>query len=271
MLAQAVVNVNRDPMTVPEYEKALFMAYKAGHKVRYHFCKSGNTKLGKTMWTFSKTYSDQAFYVESFKGYITGSCIGYCDGCRKACYVAKSYRYGSVIKGHAINTCGMRYDFEKLCADLRGQLARACKANKAPEYVRIDQSGELMSAEEFNLLWCALAEEFPNVKFYVYTKAYDIVIPALLAGRVPGNLTVLISVWHEYGIREFFTVAHLPNVKAFVYDDKQFDYSVYGLARQTECKAYDEKGKLDHNVTCDKCQKCMNRLSCHKVIFCNEH
>ena len=267
MLSELQVNVNRDPMTIPEYEKALFMAYKAGHKVKYHFCKNGNVKLGN-MWTFSKTYSDQAFYVSEFKGYVTGSCIGYCDGCRKACYVAKSYRYGSVIKGHAINTCGIRYDFEKVYTDLRNQILRA--RNK-PVYIRVDQSGELMSTDEFINIWCKLGTEFSDVKFYVYTKAYDIVIQALLAGMVPDNFTVLISVWHEIGIREYFTVAHLPNVKAFVYDDHKFNYAAYGIVKQTECKAYDENGKLDHNITCDKCQKCMNRLSCHKVIFCNDH
>lgn len=268
MLAEKNVLVNRDAMTIPGYEKALFMAFKAGHKVKYHFCKSGNVKLGKNMWTFSKTYSDQEFYVAAFNGYVQGSCIGYCDGCRKACYVAKSYRYGSVIYNHAINTCGVRYELELVYIDLRNQLLRA--KNK-PSQVRIDQSGELINSDEFINLWCALAAEFSDISFYVYSKAYDIIIPALLAGLVPENLTVLISVWHEIGIREFFTVAHLPNVKAFVYDDHTFNYAAYGIVKQTECKAYDENGKLDHNITCDKCQKCFNRLACHKVIFCNDH
>ena len=265
MLSQ--VNLQVNSISIYDYEKALFSAYKASHKVKYHFCKNGNVKLGGSVWTYSKTYSDKAFFVDAFGGYVTGSCIGYCDGCRNACYVAKSYRYGSVILNHAINTCGIRYDLDKVYNDLRNQLLRA---RKKPVQVRIDQSGELMSHEEF-LMWCELAKEFSDIAFYVYTKAYDIVIPTLLSGSVPGNLTVLISVWHEFGIREFFTVAHLNNVKAFVYDDHTFDYSACGLIKQTECKAYGEDGKLDHNITCEKCKKCFNRLACHKVIFCNAH
>ena len=267
MLAYNAAQVKPD--IIGAYEKALFDCYVAGKKnFHFHFCKSGNTKLGKAMWTFSKTYSDQAFFIKAFNGYVTGSCIGKCDGCRESCYVKSSYRYGSVMLGHAINTCGIRYYMDQVYTDLRNQLLRA--KNK-PSQVRIDQSGELMSTAEFINIWCALASEFPNVKFYVYTKAYDIVIPALLAGLVPENLVVLISVWHEYGIREFFTVAHLSNVKAFVYDDHTFNYAAYGIVKQTECKAYDQNGKMDHNITCERCQKCFNNLACHKVIFCNAH
>ena len=264
-LQPEVVNGWNDE-TIRAYEKALFMAYKASHKVNYHFCKTGNIKLGN-MWTFSKTYSDQCFYVQDFGGYVQGTCGGYCDGCRNACYVKASYRYGSVIKGHAINTCGLRYEMTEVFKALNAQLTRA---RKKPDVIRYDQSGEIMNLEEFKELE-NMSLNNPEVVTYVYTKAYDIVIPELLAGNVPENLVVLISVWHEYGIREFNTVRHLPNVKAFVYDDHTFDYAAFGLIKQTECKAYDEHGKLDHNITCDKCKKCFNKLACHKVIFCNAH
>ena len=96
---------------------------------------------------------------------------------------------------------------------------------------------------------------------------YDVVIPALLAGNVPENMTVLISIWHKFGVNEFEKVKNLPNVKAFVYDD---NYK-YGFVIDTYCKAYDEHGKLDHNITCDKCKKCFNRLNNCKVIGCKAH
>ena len=89
--------------------------------------------------------------------------------------------------------------------------------------------------------------------------------------RVPKNLTILVSIWHDIGIQVYRVLRHIPNIKAFVYDDGTFDYTAYGIDITTWCKAYDENGKLDHNVTCDKCRKCFNRGKCSKVIGCKAH
>lgn len=117
-------------------------------------------------------------------------------------------------------------------------------------------------------MWCELAAAFPKINFYVYTKNYKAVTPALINNKVPENMTVLFSVWHEYGAREFKKVSHLENVKAFVYDDN-FNYSKKGIEIQTYCKAYtmqDGKMTLNHNITCDKCKKCFNRSNATKII-----
>lgn len=113
-----------------------------------------------------------------------------------------------------------------------------------------------------------MARQFPNIKFWLYTKAYSFVIPELLKGAVPENMTILFSIWHDYGVKEYKKVSHLRNVKAFVYDDG-FNYESLGVEIQTYCKAYalkDGKMTLNHNITCDKCKKCFNRSSGCKVI-----
>lgn len=244
----------------------------------------GNTKLGKTMGTFSKLKGDKDYYVPELDVIVKGSCGRFCKGCEKACYVEKSYvRHTnretgecSVILGHAINTLAFYNDIDKAFIDMHEQLNRK---RKKFVYVRIDQSGELISAYEYEK-WSWLSEQHPETIFYVYSKAFEYMTDYLLAGNVPKNLVTLFSVWHESGIQEYKAVAHLVNVKAFVYMDKNKDpengwgleeYKAHGLDVQTMCAAYDLKGKMNHDITCDKCKKCMNKLMNCKVIGCWSH
>lgn len=227
----------------------------------------GNIKLGASVGTWSTLYGDRAHYVDAIRATVRGTCGHHCAHCERACYVRKSYRYGSVILRHAVNTLALRESVAKTYETLRGQLARK---RKPFDIVRINQSGELENMEQFHM-WCALAHDFPATQFYLYTKAFEFVTPALLAGEVPENLTVLFSIWHEYGIAEYHKVAHLPNVKCFAYDDGEFDYARAGLDLATYCKAYDDRGKLDHAITCDKCRKCFNRSAGCKCIGCKAH
>lgn len=220
----------------------------------------GNIKIGNMM-SFSKLYGNDIFRTPY--GYIAGTCGGHCVGCKHDCYVRHSYRFGSVIKCHARNTVAFRQDLEKAFADIDGQLTR--KRKKA-EYVRINQSGEIESAAEFRG-WVELARKHPETIFYVYTKAFDLVLSEILKNDMPLNFTVLISVWHEYGLMEWNRVRHIHNVRAFVYEDG-FDYGAYGLEIQTHCEAY-KGGKLNHAITCDKCRKCFAGKK--KVIGCPAH
>lgn len=238
------------------------------------FLRDGNTKLGDNMATWSTLKGDDDYYIPELDRTVKGTCGKYCAGCKHACYVTKSYnRYTSrktgkcsVKLGHARNTIMLRENINKVYNDLHNQIARA---RNPFDIIRLNQSGELENKEQFNM-FCQLGRDFDYIREYIYTKAYDIVIPMILDGLVPQNVTVLISIWHEQGIEEYKKVAHYPNVKAFVYMDG-FDYSAYGLEVQTMCAAYDENGKMDHNVTCDKCKKCFNRLTNCKVIGCYDH
>lgn len=232
---------------------------------RATFNKSGNIKLGNT-WNFSTVYGNElkSVFFNGAKYEAVGTCGKYCQGCKKDCYVKKSYRYPSVVYSHIKNTLAMRLNPAAAFNDLGAAIENA---KTKPEIIRINQSGELENITIFRG-WCDLARKYPKIKFWLYSKAYDIIIPELLAGGVPENMTVLISVWHNFGLKEYKKVQHLNNVKAFVYDDG-YNYKSQGVNIQTYCEAYkikDGKMKLNHNITCDKCRKCFNRSAGCKVI-----
>lgn len=227
----------------------------------------GNIKLG-CMGSFSKLYGDASYTINNMT--CTGTCGHHCNGCKNACYVKASYRYPSVILRHMINTLAMRESVENSLATLDAQLTRKRTPFKT---VRINQSGELESLEEF-LMWIELANRHNETTFYVYTKAIDLIGDYILENGLPTNLVVLVSIWGEYGMADYNRLCHIGNIKAFVCVTANYTaqwYDEHGLAIQTYCKAYDEQGHLDHNITCDKCQKCFNHLSSCKVIGCFEH
>lgn len=251
--------------------------------MKVKFKDGGNTKLGN-MGVWSSLMGDENYYIPELDCFVRGTCGNHCKGCKGKCYVRKSYiRWTneetgkcSVKLGHARNTIAMREDINKCFEDLNEQLTR----KRVPfEMVRINQSGEFENEEQFDM-FCTISAMHHETEFYAYTKAVEIVVPALLAGKVPENFTILISIWHEYGIEEYKKVAHLPNVKAFVYVDYNSDkengwtledYAKHGINITTMCMAYDERGKMNHNITCDKCKKCFNRFESCKVVGCLSH
>ena len=231
--------------------------------IKARIASNGNIKLGRTMGTFSKLYGN-ADYSSKY-GTVCGTCGDYCKGCFKSCYVGKSYRYPTVVDGHARNTIAFREDLGGAFETINKQLDRK---RKPFDTVRINQSGEIESTVEL-LMWIATAARHPETRFYLYTKNFD-ALKAVInsAVIVPDNFTVNISIWHEYGIEEFKAWQEIPWIKTFVYDDG-FDYKAYGIEIQTYCKAYDKNGKMDHAITCDKCRKCFN--SKFKIIGCYDH
>lgn len=226
---------------------------------------AGNIKLGNIA-TFSKLVTDFKYNVirEGKALQVAGSCSsGCCAGCREVCYVIKSYRYPAVKTAHANNTLALRENLQQAYIDLDNQLT---SKRKKFEVVRLMQAGEIESDKEL-AMWCKLARNHAESIFYLYTKNYEVVIPALKHGFVPANLIVNISVWHEQGLEAFNEVKHINNVKAFVYNDGDFDYTDK-LEIETTCKAY-EGGKLNHAITCNKCRKCFD--SKFKVIATEPH
>lgn len=222
----------------------------------------GNIKLGN-MATFNKLYGDSEYNTPY--GVVNGSCGKHCNGCKLSCYVRKSYRYPSVVKGHARNTQALRNDLQKAFSDIDNQLSH--KRNPW-DVVRIHQSGEIETATEL-LNWLLIARKHPESRFYLYTKNFDAVKTAINSDfEIPNNITILLSIWHEYGIKEYNALKDYPFIKAFAYCDG-FDYSAHGIQINTMCNAYDDNGKLNHELTCDKCKKCFN--SPFKVIGCNDH
>lgn len=233
----------------------------------------GNVKVGD-MLTFNKLAGNTEFYG------CAGSCGQHCTGCWNSenwkaspCYVAKSYyQYGeTVIRSHIINTLAMRIQLWDTIRLLNDQLQR----KRTLKTVRQHSSGELESAEELRA-WLWLAQQNPNRKFYVYTKAFDFVDTVLSTTKptdLPSNYFINISIWHENGIDCYKKWKHLPTIRAFVYDDETFDYAAKGLKIEGRCPAYrkDAKGKvkLYHDLTCDKCGLCFQEKA--KVLSCLSH
>lgn len=246
---------------------------------RWNF--DGNIKVGNIA-TWSTLPSDATFISEHY-GEVKGTCAGCCEHCghsengkRPACYVFKSHRYPSVVDSQARNTLSIRNN-----PDLAfQQLSLSLKRKRNPvAAARFDQSGEIENLTQHQGM-CRVSLENKGIPFYIYTKKYNVVIPELISGNVPKNFVHNISIWHEQGIEEYLKVAHLPNVKAFVYCDKNKDpengwgpeeYAEHGIIIQTWCKAYNKEGKMNHKVTCDICRKCYNRSAKCKIIGCWDH
>jgi len=230
----------------------------------YHFNKKGNTKLGGRIFSFSTLMADYTY--KGMRGVlknIVGTCKN-CAACATSCYVRSSYRYPNVIFAQAVNTWGMRNEIDKVENDLAAELAQY-----KPEIVRLNQSGELEDDEQM-AMWCRLAKAFPDVKFYIYTKMFSIAEKFLLGGLVPENFTVNYSVWHEVGVKEYEKVKHLPNVKAFVYDDgKDFILKTKYYCPAYKIPAGKTRAVLNHDFTCETCRLCITGKV--KVIACHDH
>lgn len=230
------------------------------------FNKQGNTKIGN-IWSFSTLMGNELIHINynGFEADIMGTCGGYCEGCKKSCYVKHSYRYPSVKYGHAMNTLALRESVEACTIDLHNAIRRA--RNK-PNAIRIHVSGEFESCAELHM-WDVLARRYPDIRFYVYSKAYDIIGNYLDNCGIAPNLIINVSVWHGYGIMFFNKYRHLENVRAFVYDDG-YDYRKWGLYSDSRCPAYDKNGNTVNGVTCEKCGLCMGKHN-KKVTFCAAH
>lgn len=245
----------------------------ATKKLIYAKFNFGNIKVGNIA-TWSTLASDQSF--ETKYGTISGTCNGCCEHCghsvdgkRPPCYVFKSYRYPSVINGHARNTIALRQFPDETRDQLINQLARRKKDYAA---IRIDQSGEMENDGQHEIM-CDVVRSDENHKGYIYTKKYDIVRRNLKKGVIPKNFTHLLSVWHDQGIAEYNSMKSDERIKAFVYMDKNADsvngwdasdYEAHGIHIDTMCMAYGKDGKMNHAITCDKCRKCFD--SRYKVI-----
>lgn len=253
--------------------------------------KSINIKLGN-MGSWAELYGNCDWYIPELKVTVRGTCGEHCCGCfnpdnpeKSLCYVRKSYqKYTkrnhdgtvgdiqknecSVKKGHAYRTIAMTMYRDELLLSLDKQLTR--KKNKF-EVVRINESGELTCYEDLKL-WCELSRRHPETTFYLYTKNYAAVRKALINNIVGSNLFINISIWHIVGIREYLEMKDHPQIRAFCLVDKEWTRERYereGIEITSMCGAYDEKGKMNHDVTCDKCKKCFS--NCNKCVGCYEH
>ena len=250
-----------------------------------------NIKLGN-MGSWAMLFGNCSWYVPELDVYVKGTCGEHCKGCFNpdnpkcsSCYVAKSYYFhtkrnddgsiGDILKnkctvklGHAYRTIAMTMFRDELLISLDNQLTRM--SNKL-SVVRINESGELTEYADL-ALWSELAKRHPETVFYLYTKNYKVIRKALINNIIPSNLFINISIWHKYGIDEYLEMKDHPQVRAFCLVDKDWTKDKYyskGVEITSMCGAYDENGKMNHAVTCDKCKKCFS--SCNKCVGCFEH
>ena len=250
-----------------------------------------NVKLGN-MGSWAMLFGNCDWYIPELGVWVKGTCGHNCGGCFdpenpkcSPCYVAKSYfihtnrnedgSVGDIIKnkcsvkrGHAYRTIAMTMFRDDLLESLDKQLKRM---RKKLETVRINESGELTCYDDL-ALWCELAKRHPETVFYLYTKNYLVVRKALINGIVPSNLYINISIWHEFGIAAYKEMKDHPQIRAFCLVDQEWTKAKYyskGIEITSMCGAYDENGKMNHAVTCDKCKKCFS--SVNKCVGCFEH
>lgn len=255
--------------------------------------QADNRKLGK-MGSWAMLFGDAEWYIPELNVTVNGTCGGHCKGCfnsddpkNSPCYVAKSYMMytnrnedgtvGDITKnkcsvklGHAYRTIAMTMFRDELLIMLDLQLTRK---KKKFAIVRINESGELTCYDDLKL-WCELAKRHPETVFYLYTKNYDAVRKAIADDIIPENLFINISIWHEYGIKEYLEMKDHPQIRAFVLVDKEWTverYAQYGIYIEDMCPAYDINGKMNHAITCDFCGKrhCFSRYN--RVTGCYEH
>ena len=250
-----------------------------------------NIKLGD-MGSWAMLIGNCSWYIPELGISVPGTCGEHCKGCFNpnnprcsTCYVMKSIirhtkrnedgTVGDILKnpctvklGHAYRAIAMTMFREKLLLSLDRQLTN--KRNKF-KIIRINEAGELTCYEDL-AMWCELARRHPETVFYLYTKNYKAVRKALINGIVPSNFFINISIWHEYGIEEYLEMKDHPQIRAFVLVDKEWTIERYrsmGIEITSMCPAYDENGKINHLVTCDKCKKCFSH--CNECTGCNEH
>jgi hypothetical protein len=138
----------------------------------------GNSKLDKSILCWSIT--------------PVASCLN-CAQCARTCYARKPYqRYPGVRKAWDRN-----YTLAQSGAfiDLVREQLRAAKKVTA---VRIHVSGDFFSAEYIKA-WQAIAEEFPTIRFYGYSKCFRL-FPELQALNTLKNVNIIDSIASDGGV-----------------------------------------------------------------------
>lgn len=117
---------------------------------------------------------------------IVGTCGKHCKECFHDCYAVRYIKchHNSTVRPYAANTIVMRHDPDKL----RKAIKEYCDKNIV-KYFRFHTSGELESLQQF-FSYCKICLENPDVIFYIYTKAFDILEKYLdLGEEFPNTLS----------------------------------------------------------------------------------
>ena len=190
---------------------------------------------------------------------IKGTCGGVCENCKSACYAIKccTYHHRNVIPAWGRNTVLVRNNPELV----RSEIKEYCTKNIV-RYFRFHTAGEFESVEHF-ALYCDICRDNPDVTFYVYTKAFKVLVDYAMKYEIPENFVINLSVWHD-NIEKFQKTlnthenivfqALICKSNLFIYDDHTAAVGEY--ANNPHCPAIDKTGH-ETGVTCAQCRRCM--------------
>ena len=214
----------------------------------------GNSKLGKGVYTFNLLPGDEPISTKD-KGQLTnvkGTCGGCCSECKDICYAVRDARrfHNTCIPSLAKNTLIMRRNMDGMFDQLKSECI-----NKKVKVLRYHSSGEIESYD-YLLHMVKLAVELSHIKFYFYTKRFDLIDKYLKEyGELPNNLICNISEWK--GNAKGFNLAGL---NVFTYDDGTDE----SLKKVAHCPAVDKNGGKT-GITCGQCKRCFSRNEGHII------
>lgn len=141
---------------------------------------------------------------------LAGKTCGNCSGCIKYCYDIKAcMRFRkNVLDRRAENTVLAT----KYRAEYFAQIRDALMHRQVNKFFRWHVSGDILDADYLDNM-VKIARDFPNFKFWTYTKRYDIVNAYCdNGGQVPENLSIMFSKWkgmpmdNRHGFPTFETI-----------------------------------------------------------------
>ena len=248
------------------------------------YLTKGNSKIGKTIWSFSTLPGDSSHVLKLKDGRFLidtyGTCAQNCEYCfDNGCYAVNSARrhYNTVIPAWTANTLLKRSG--DLFTALRKWFADKNKPGEPPKVTlfRINVSGEIEDADELRE-WNRLATEHPEIRFGLYTKHYKALEEFLTnpGGARASNFTINVSQWH--GSADDFLTQHPGACNVFEYDDSAkkdaglAERDVKRLAALPHCPAVLRTGrrakKADGSpITCDQCLRCYNNTGRTTAVY----
>lgn len=224
-----------------------------------------NAKIGK-IHTINLLPGDEPITTTT-KGVLTnikGTCQGCCDGCKNVCYAMRDCRIhcNSVIPAVGKNTLLWRKYPDLYFKQIKDYVANPKNKVKT---LRYHSSGEIENYD-YLLKMVEIAKEVPSVKFYFYTKRFNLLEKYLKEyKKFPDNLVCNVSVWHKNHLNY-----KLDGLNQFIYDDGDEPE----LSNVKHCPAVSKptkpggKGK-ETGITCDKCGLCWRKNDGHKVAVYN--
>lgn len=255
---------------------------------KLHITK-GNTKIGKTIYSFSTLPGNKEHLLYAKGELLTdipGTCTNLCKGCFGACYAVNSAKlhHNAVIKAWAENTLLLRNKpmetFKMIDEYITKKNIKYYKTqdmgNRGITTWRWNVSGEIQNVTEL-LLMNDLARKHPEVQFGIYTKNF-FALSRLLdkIGDTESNFCVNVSQWHH--VADWFLEKYPGKCNVFEYDDsnlKHHDLSEEDVKRLSEikhCLAVTKQGRHAKNaagedITCDHCKRCYTKRGWTTAVY----